>query len=192
MYQRLSVSGRADLSSLVSPPLLSSSSSSYTFSNLRLLPDQVWLLLNCSGSRRRLEKVYDEEDEDNKGGETREERSALPETESLWYMGQSKEHRHLLRHPVITSFLWFKWQRIRKFFNRNLRLYLLYVCLLTWYVFAQFGGKSQEVATAKICFIIFCLLSAGILIHMGRDFVREVTTTRFLPLLFSSIPDILL
>merc|ERR1719400_1024354 len=47
-------------------------------------------------------------------------------------------------------------------------------------------------ATAQICFILFCLLSAGILIHMGRDFVREVTTTRFLPLLFSSIPDILL
>ena len=155
------------------------------------LPEQLRRSQTWSGSRRRLEKVYDEEEED-KGRETREERSALPETESLWYMGQSKEHRHLLRHPVITSFLWFKWQRIRKFFNRNLRLYLLYVCLLTWYVFAQFGGKSQEVATAKICFIIFCLLSACILIHMGRDFVREVTTTRFLSLLFSSIPDILL
>ena len=121
------------------------------------LPEQLRRSQTWSGSRRRLEKVYDEEDMEDKAGETREERSALPETESLWYMGQSKEHRHLLRHPVITSFLWFKWQRIRKFFNRNLRLYLLYVCLLTWYVFAQFGGKSQEVATAKICFTVFCL-----------------------------------
>ena len=156
------------------------------------LPEQLRRSQTWSGSRRRLEKVYDEEDKEDKAGETSEERSALPETESLWYMGQSKEHRHLLRHPVITSFLWFKWQRIRKFFNRNLRLYLLYVCLLTWYVFAQFGGKSQEVATAKICFTVFCLLSAGILIHMGRDFVREVTSTKFATLLFSSIPDILL
>ena len=156
------------------------------------LPEQLRRSQTWSGSRRRLEKVYDEEDKEDKAGETSEERSALPETESLWYMGQSKEHRHLLRHPVITSFLWFKWQRIRKFFNRNLRLYLLYVCLLTWYVFAQFGGKSQEVATAKICFTVFCLLSAGILIHMGRDFVREVTSTKFSTLIFSSIPDILL
>ena len=83
---------------------------------------------------------------------------ALPETESLWYMGQSKQHRHLLRcnsrkrrmkrsgfrkrksrklrllprHPVITSFLWFKWERIRPYFNRNLRIYTLFVFLLTW------------------------------------------------------------
>ncbi len=39
---------------------------------------------------------------------------ALPETESLWYMAQSPGHRRLLKHPVITSFLWMKWQRIRK------------------------------------------------------------------------------
>ena len=45
-------------------------------------------------------------------------RNALPETEPLWYMGQSREHRHLLRHPVISSFLWFKWERMRPYFNR--------------------------------------------------------------------------
>lgn len=37
----------------------------------------------------------------------------LPETETLWYLSQSKIHRHLLKHPVITSFLWLKWTRIR-------------------------------------------------------------------------------
>jgi hypothetical protein len=41
------------------------------------------------------------------------EKMALPETESLWYMAQSPGHRRLLKHPVITSFLWMKWQRIR-------------------------------------------------------------------------------
>ena len=50
---------------------------------------------------------------------------ALPETESLWYMGQSREHRHLLKHPVITSFLWCKWTRIRRFVNRNMRFYMV-------------------------------------------------------------------
>ena len=28
-------------------------------------------------------------------------------------MADSQYHRHLLKHPVITSFLWMKWQRIR-------------------------------------------------------------------------------
>ena len=74
---------------------------------------------------------YDENDPE---GQEQVEKRALPETESLWYMAESKQHRHLLRHPVITSFLWMKWQRIRKQFNRNLRLYLLFVTTLTWYV----------------------------------------------------------
>merc|ERR1719516_528704 len=68
----------------------------------------------------------------------------LPETEPLWYMSQSKKHRHLLKHPVITSFLWLKWQRIRKQFNRNLRLYLLFVSCLTWYILERFGGVSYR------------------------------------------------
>ena len=72
------------------------------------------------------------------------DKQALPETECLWYMGQSKAHRHLLKHPVVTSFLWLKWQKIRGYFNRNLRFYLLFVTTLTWYIFASFGGVSTR------------------------------------------------
>lgn len=43
-----------------------------------------------------------------------QETRALPETEALWYLSTaSKSHRALLKHPVISSFLWLKWQRIR-------------------------------------------------------------------------------
>ena len=65
------------------------------------------------------------------------EREALPETDTLWYLRQSQRHRHLMKHPVITSFLWLKWHRIRRFFNRNLRFYALFVFCLTWYIFAR-------------------------------------------------------
>ena len=61
-------------------------------------------------------------DEGDPEGQRMVEEAALPETESLWYMSQSKPHRRLLNHPVIASFLWLKWQRIRGYFNRNLRL----------------------------------------------------------------------
>merc|ERR1719483_1744438 len=81
-------------------------------------------------------------DETDPEGQEYIEKQAYPETETLWYMAQSKPHRHLLKHPVITSFLWMKWQRIRKQFNRNLRLYLLFVMTLTWYIFERFGGVS--------------------------------------------------
>ena len=72
------------------------------------------------------------------------EMQGLPETESLWCMAQSKHHRHLLRHPTVTSFLWLKWQRVRKFFSRNIRLYVLFVTCLTWYIFARFGGVTMN------------------------------------------------
>ena len=72
------------------------------------------------------------------------ELQGLPETESLWCMAQSRHHRHLLRHPTVTSFLWLKWQRVRRFFSRNIRLYLLFVTSLTWYIFARFGGVASN------------------------------------------------
>ena len=59
-------------------------------------------------------------------------------------MAQSESHRHLLKHPVVTSFLWLKWQKIRGYFNRNLRFYLLFVMIYTWYIFARFGGISTR------------------------------------------------
>ena len=74
------------------------------------------------------------------------DKQALPETECLWYMGQSKIHRHLLTHPVVTSFLWLKWQKIRGYFNRNLRFYFLFVTTLTWYIFARYGGVSTRLS----------------------------------------------
>jgi len=90
---------------------------------------------------------------------------ALPETEPLWYMSQSKEHRHLLKHPVITSFLWFKWQRIRRYFNRNLRFFSTFVFLLTWYIFRNYGGLANSKAPDMVgmvsssCILAPCLSS---------------------------------
>ena len=88
-------------------------------------------------------------DEWNEERQKELEMQGLPETESLWCMAQSKNHRHLLRHPAVTSFLWLKWQRVRKFFSRNIRLYILFVTSLTWYIFARFGGVSMNVTKTE-------------------------------------------
>eukprot|EP00092_Neocalanus_flemingeri_P109150 GFUD01140253.1.p1 GENE.GFUD01140253.1~~GFUD01140253.1.p1 ORF type:complete len:520 (+),score=97.82 GFUD01140253.1:64-1560(+) len=63
-----------------------------------------------------------------------ENKKELPETEPLWYMSQIKEHRYLLSHPTITSFLWMKWRKIRPYFYFNVLFYLIFVSLLTAYV----------------------------------------------------------
>ena len=41
-------------------------------------------------------------------------------------MSQIKEHRHLLSHPTITSFLWMKWRKMRPYFYTNVVFYLLF------------------------------------------------------------------
>jgi len=99
---------------------------------------------------------------------------ALPETESLWYMGQSKEHRHLLKHPVITSFLWFKWERIRPYFNRNLRIYLLFVFLLTWFIFVNFGGTSQNANIQEVFHGLYIAIFTLLVGMMVRDWGKDV------------------
>jgi ankyrin repeat protein len=70
------------------------------------------------------------------------EKVPVPETEILWHMRQSPRHRHLLCHPVITSFLWLKWKRISWAYNNNLVFYFAFVAFLTSYVFSIYGGKS--------------------------------------------------
>ena len=75
---------------------------------------------------------------------------ALPETEALWYLSMaSKEHRTLLKHPVIASFLWLKWQRIRTFWFSNLILYVAFVAFLTTFVFMRFGGTQLQINTSR-------------------------------------------
>ena len=94
---------------------------------------------------------------------------ALPETEPLWYMSQSKEHRHLLKHPVITSFLWFKWQKIRKYFNRNLRFTVLFVFLLTWNIFDNLGTLQGDTTSKDVWFICYLILFIILLFFVVKD-----------------------
>ncbi len=108
---------------------------------------------------------------------------ALPETQSLWHMGQSKQHRHLLKHPVVTSFMYLKWGRIRKDFNRNLRFYLLFVYMLTWFIFEKYGGKGiktttefpdENTTTIPFFHAMFGILSIIFLIFILRDWFMDI------------------
>ena len=120
----------------------------------------------------------EEEDDLIRKNNEREEETALPETDCLWYLGQSKEHRHLLKHPVITSFLWYKWQRIRKYFNRNLRLYIVFVFLLSWIIFKHYGSHSAAKLTNNIFYFSFIVMTAVMVILIIRDWVIDIQQSR--------------
>ena len=118
-------------------------------------------------------------DEESEGllGKDEEARHPLPETEPLWHMAQSKEHRHLLKHPVITSFLWYKWERIRRYFNRNLRFFTLFVYMLTWYIFDNFGGNADvcesEASKTSLWYFFFILLSVAMGFFILKDWIAD-------------------
>ena len=79
-----------------------------------------------------------------------------------------------MKHPVITSFLWFKWERIRPYFNRNLRLYLLFVFLLTWFIFANFGGHSQRETIEATFAHLYIVVALLMVVSIARDWWKDV------------------
>ena len=94
-------------------------------------------------SEKMLERSKEQQEEAEQPAAS--EDTALPETEALWYLSTaSKRHRALLKHPVISSFLWLKWQRIRTLFYINLFLYILFVIFLTAFIFLRYGGYSVQ------------------------------------------------
>ena len=70
-----------------------------------------------------------------------------PETAVLLTMTRSPDLRRLLKHPVITSFLALKWDRISLWYNFNISFVLLLVVVLTSFIFANYGGPSLGVAS---------------------------------------------
>jgi ankyrin repeat protein len=57
-----------------------------------------------------------------------------PEMDFLYYISRSNEHRKLMDHPIITSFLHMKWQRVKLYFYINLSIYLTFALLLNSYI----------------------------------------------------------
>merc|ERR1719150_1902229 len=78
----------------------------------------------------------------------------LPEAEPLWYMTQSPDHRALLAHPVITSFLCLKWRRIRAYYYTNLTVYLLFLSCITSYLLLAAKENATDNAGLRILTLV--------------------------------------
>lgn len=63
-----------------------------------------------------------------------------PEMEVLSQLCESKAHKKIIKHPVVKSWVWLKWNRVRRYYHKELRLDLLLMWFMTWYVIQTFGG----------------------------------------------------
>ena len=60
---------------------------------------------------------------------------AWPETTSILFLTKSKDHLHLLEHPVITTFLYMKWKSIEQFYYFKFLFVVLFAAVLNAYIF---------------------------------------------------------
>jgi len=73
----------------------------------------------------------------------KKQRYCDPEMPALNYLSSKTRLKHLLKHPVITSFLTLKWRKIRFMYFTNFAFYSLFLLVLTWYSFITGGIKAE-------------------------------------------------
>ncbi|CAH0759281.1 unnamed protein product [Diatraea saccharalis] len=105
-----------------------------------------------------------------------------PETDALLYMTRNEELRQLLKHPVITSFLYLKWQRISCLFYANITFYsLLWLCLIL-YIILGYGVTKKQPDTIEALNVVTRVgaIIGLILLILRETFQLLVSPTRYL------------
>ena len=91
-----------------------------------------------------------------------EKPKSLRETEIISDIGESYEHRRLLLHPVIDSFVELKWKMAQNLYIRRIRFFWLFAVILTSEIFNQYEKKAttcdEFCILKKIFFIILPML----------------------------------
>ncbi|CAB3228484.1 unnamed protein product [Arctia plantaginis] len=105
-----------------------------------------------------------------------------PETDALLYMTRNEELRPLLKHPVITSFLYLKWQRISCLFYANITFYsLLWLCLILYIILGYGVEKKQSDSIEVLNVITHVGAIIGLILLILREvFQLLVSPTRYL------------
>lgn len=92
------------------------------FSYKFLCPPKVFQMDYDKKKQQRLEsQKFDYED--------------IPETDILLSISEVPELRDLLLHPLLTSFMYLKWMKIRMFYYFNLLVYLGFLLVLYFYIY---------------------------------------------------------
>lgn len=105
-----------------------------------------------------------------------------PETDALLYMTRNEELRPLLKHPVITSFLYLKWQRISCLFYTNITFYsFLWLCLIMYIILGYVPDKKQSDSIEALNVVTHVGAIIGLILLIIRElFQLLVSPTRYL------------
>lgn len=71
-------------------------------------------------------------------------RSPSPEMDPLVQINLSHKLRHLIQHPILSSFVQLKWQLTKKFYYYSVAFYVVFVLLLTFIAVHYFMSAHHE------------------------------------------------
>ncbi|GJQ64931.1 pain [Trypoxylus dichotomus] len=133
---------------------------------------------------------------DKKQVKTKDEEAALievtkpfNETDVIRVISQTAELRHLLIHPLITSFICIKWHRMRWLFWINLMLFVLFAMCFFVYVFLP-TGKNLEGNLRLWVNILWILLVITYVMLFLRELLQLILSCRTHCCSLSNILDI--
>ncbi|KAL1506300.1 hypothetical protein ABEB36_005690 [Hypothenemus hampei] len=100
------------------------------------------------------------------------QREFVAETEVISFISTSSEHKHLLKHPVLVSFLFIKWLQIQWLFWTNLAFYITFFLSLVVYIFsdyANFSDKEKSSFTVLLANLSYVCLGLTLIILICRE-----------------------
>ena len=100
-----------------------------------------------------------------------------PETTSLLFMIQSTEHKHLLEHPIVNSFLRLKFAAIAPYYVLKVFFYLVFAAFVSAYVFLVHGRNvkqesmlEESSSESAMKWIVFAMLLVMALMQLKKYF----------------------
>lgn len=84
------------------------------------------------------------------------------------YMAKSNELKHLVKHPLIASFLFLKWHRLAMIFYTNFFCYTIYCMSMIFFLLFCYGNSERNAALNTVLYAICAI--GGLYV-----FIRELT-----------------
>lgn len=91
------------------------------------------------------------------------------------YMSKSTELKHLVKHPLIASFLFLKWHQLALVFYTNFICYTVYCLAMIFYLLFCYGQEKPNKGISAILYLITVL---GTLYVLGREIAQLVMSPK--------------
>lgn len=99
--------------------------------------------------------------------------SCPDEMAPIEHIAKANELRHLIKHPLITSFLFLKWHRLALIFYINFILYTIFCISLISYILLCYRQESTSPAVETILYSISFVLGICIFIREVAQFIMS-------------------